>query len=123
MAILMTKTTNVSTHVYTQVYTMVKRLLLCALTAVIGLWLFVPSADAALELAPGLNVYGDARARVESDEKSSFAGADEERDRLRYRLRVGFTFDMPNHPIQFGARVVYGNADAISHNVTLGNGD
>ena len=119
----LTRATNVSTLVYTRVYTRVKRLLLCVLTAVIGLWLFAPAADAAVELAPGLNVYGDARARVEYDEKSSFAGTDEERDRLRYRLRVGFTFDMSEYPIQFGARAVSGNADAISHHVTLGNED
>ncbi|MCK4738983.1 MAG: putative porin [Deltaproteobacteria bacterium] len=80
------------------------------------------SARAAVEIGEGIELYGDARARMEWDERSSFAGIDEERDRQRYRLRVGFVYTPPELPLELGARFVSGSfGDANSQHQTLGN--
>lgn len=72
----------------------------------------------------GLKFYGDGRARFEKDDRTRLTGGvyeDQERDRLRYRLRVGFTFT-PNENVEFGARVTSGDTnDANSPHVILGS--
>lgn len=72
----------------------------------------------------GLKFYGDGRVRFEQDDRTRLSGGayeDQERDRLRYRLRVGFAFT-PLDVVEFGARVTSGDTDdANSPHVILGS--
>ncbi len=72
-----------------------------------------------------LKLYGDVRFRVEADRNSNKNMKDEQRadrDRLRYRARFGFKYNMTDN-FEFGMRIRSGNpANQQSPHVTLGNG-
>ena len=69
-----------------------------------------------------LNFYGDFRFRTELDRNSDKTDGTtrDNRDRLRYRLRVGFKYRL-NENIEFGGRVRSGNSlNQQSPHITLG---
>lgn len=72
----------------------------------------------------GLKIYGDGRARFEMDDRTRLNGSvyeNQERDRFRYRLRVGFSFAADEN-VELGARVTSGDTDdANSPHVILGS--
>ncbi|MCF6214039.1 MAG: putative porin [Flavobacteriaceae bacterium] len=69
-----------------------------------------------------LNLYGDFRFRTELDRNSNKTNGTkrDNRDRLRYRLRLGFKYKLTNY-IEFGGRIRSGNPlNQQSPHVTLG---
>ena len=66
------------------------------------------AANAEIKVSDNFSIYGDGRARYEMDERDP--NTKDERDRFRYRLRVGFSF-MANEYVEFGGRVATGSPD------------
>lgn len=105
-------------------------LLIGLLTAVCSI-AYAPDAFSAVELAPGLKLSGDARARYEQADRTTSTGADSERERFRYRLRLGLTYQA-HDMVELGFRLASDAAspeggtdawdsDANSPHVTIGD--
>ncbi len=90
----------------------------------IGLFLITlllsPSAYAEIKISDSFSLYGDGRGRFELDDRKT-TSATQERDRFRYRLRVGFKY-AANEYVELGARLGTGDTlDANSPHVVFGS--
>lgn len=92
---------------------------LIALAALVSGFVLPLGAQAEVKVSDDLSIYGDGRARFEMDSRTNSSLVDQERDRFRYRLRVGFKYNA-NPNLELGGRLASGNPDANSPHEWLG---
>ena len=99
---------------------MIKKLLFSLTFVAFAITTYVPMAEAAVEVGDGLKIYGDYRFRYEDAERTNSAGVAAERDRLRYRLRFGYTATLDDN-WTLGGRITT-NGGVNSPHETMGDG-
>lgn len=91
---------------------------------VLSLSIVVIPVKAGAEGIEGLKIFGDARARYESDTQTRVSGGayqDRNRSRMRYRLRTGLNYTASEN-VEFGGRLSSGTG-ANSPHVIIGSDD